>query len=1097
MRAFVFFMLAVSASAASAAEKLVVGAPPPWVKPVALPTNDKPDGTPVKIVLLDQQVDLQPGRMTTYGESAMRIQTPEGLSASAISFSWDPVIESVTVHKLLIHRGTQIIDVLAGGQSFTVVRREPNLEYAVLDGRLTATLQPEGVQVGDVVDLAVSVTRSDPALGSHVEHLLATWNGVAISRAHLRAQWPSTVPMRLRAAGDLALPKVAARGGLSSIELAQDDIQPLVLPKDAPGRYQRGRRLELTDFTAWSDLSRLFAPLYVKAAKLAPASPLRGEIARIAASSSDPVARAEAVLALVQNRVRYVALLLNNGGLIPTDADVTWSRRFGDCKGKTVLLLAMLHELGIKAEPVIVGQVGDGLDQRLPMVSPFDHVIAWASIGGRDYWLDGTRQGDTHLAGIETPQFYWGLPLTDAGAPLVSMMPPPRTQPDTELTVRIDASKGITLPAAIHVERLIRGDGAIDSNLAINSKTGAARDLYLRDYFKDQYDSLEVKIAAASFDAEKRELLLTMDGAIAMDWTEGWYRVDVASVGYKADFRRDPGPDRDAPYQTGYPSYFHVNETILLPPKAGAFALYEQSTNVDQTIAGVAYKRSMKLDGSRFTVDESERAVTPEFPASDAPSAQVKLRELDNRPVLLRRPLAYNATPEEIAALRDKPPVTGEDYRRRGAAFVADKKYPEALADFTKAIELDPKNTDALGTRAMFYVLTGKFALADADADAALAINPRHIFALRAKGAIAEKNGDSDGLIAAANALLANDPTSSANALAMRAEGEGQKHQDAAALADADAALKLNSQFGGLYLLRANIYRRRGDDVAAQRQAELAIAAMPNDTYVLIAAGKIYAAYKRQADAMAAFDKALKLEPDASVYLNRGESRDWNDIAGRQADIDAALKLKPNLLEAWYDQIGLFLRQKKWTAALQAVNKAMALEPPSVKGYLTRASVYQKLRDPDHSLADFAAARSIAKTADQLNAVCWTKATVGVVLDSALADCDAALAQSPNNAEALDSRAFVLMRLRRDDEAIAAYGKALAVRPRLATSLFGRAVAEAHKGDLAASERDITDAVAISPRVREEFQNYGISIDGTAIAPAAKASAPSPPQPAS
>src|SRR5207245_7674926 len=40
------------------------------------------------------------------------------------------------------------------------------------------------------------------------------------------------------------------------------------------------------------------------------------------------------------------------GGLVPASAETTWSRRFGDCKAKTALLLAILHEFGIEAEPV-------------------------------------------------------------------------------------------------------------------------------------------------------------------------------------------------------------------------------------------------------------------------------------------------------------------------------------------------------------------------------------------------------------------------------------------------------------------------------------------------------------------------------------------------------------------------------------------------------------------------------------------------------------------------------------------------------------------------------------------------------------------------
>jgi hypothetical protein len=128
------------------------------VKPVAVPTAPaKPDEAAIHILLQDQQVDMQPGRVTRFTENVLRIQTPQGLAAGSVSFAWNPDTQVATVHKLLIHRGDKVIDVLASGQRFTVVRRETNLENAVLDGVLTATIQPEGLQVGDIRDFAASM----------------------------------------------------------------------------------------------------------------------------------------------------------------------------------------------------------------------------------------------------------------------------------------------------------------------------------------------------------------------------------------------------------------------------------------------------------------------------------------------------------------------------------------------------------------------------------------------------------------------------------------------------------------------------------------------------------------------------------------------------------------------------------------------------------------------------------------------------------------------------------------------------------------------------------------------------------------------------
>src|SRR4051794_5438442 len=190
---------ALLSSGAQAADKPAIGPVPAWVKPVALPTPPAgSDQTPVKILLQDEQVSYETGSASVYFETAYRIQTPQGLAgAGNISIPWRPDKDLVTVHKLQIRRGDQVIDVLASGQTFTVLRREQNLENAVLDGVLTATIQPEGLQVGDVIDFAASITSSDPVLKGHVEGIGGTWNGFPVTRAHMRLQWPTALPLRL------------------------------------------------------------------------------------------------------------------------------------------------------------------------------------------------------------------------------------------------------------------------------------------------------------------------------------------------------------------------------------------------------------------------------------------------------------------------------------------------------------------------------------------------------------------------------------------------------------------------------------------------------------------------------------------------------------------------------------------------------------------------------------------------------------------------------------------------------------------------------------------------------------------------------------
>lgn len=1073
---FALASLSVISSAAYAADKPAIGPAPAWVKPVSLPSaRTKGDDAPVHILLSNQQVALAPGRQTMYSEIALRIQTPQGLAAGNVSVPWDPDSDELTVHKLLIRRGNRVIDVLASGQTFTVVRRETGLESAALDGVLTANIQPEGLQVGDILEFAASVTTSDPTLKGHVELIAGAWNGAPIGRAHLRIQWPSSLPARLRPTASLPALKPVTANGITQVELSIDNVEPLMPPKGAPPRYRLGRLVELTDFASWADLGALMAPLYQKAAVLPSHGPLNGELERIRGASSGPKARAEAALALVQDRVRYVALAMGTGGLVPADAATTWSRRYGDCKGKTALLLALLHALDIQAEPVAVSTVlGDGLDARLPMVALFDHVLVRATIAGRTYWLDGTRTGDTSLDRLGIPAFGWGLPLIPQGASLTRMLPPPLETPTQATAIRIDATAGLTVPAPTKIETILRGDEAITTNLALAHLAGDARDRALREHWRGQYDFVDIQSTSASFDSRTGELRLSMEGLAKLDWSDGWLETHGTGVGYEADFSRDPGPDREAPFAVPYPYSTKTVETILLPPGFSGLTSGPDA-ELNQTVAGIEYRRKATLANNIFVIEKTERSVAPEFPSKDAAAAQKTLRELAEKAVYIRKLNDYQPTEAELSAALASTPTTADALLERGNILLQGGRFDDAIKDFDRVVALEPGNAWGHANRGIAFVWKGDHEAAARDLDAAHAIDPRNRVVFRARGLMAQQKGAFKEAVAAYTTALEIDPNSSF-ALGHRAEAQRSAGNNDAALLDAAAALKREPTWVSLYLLRANIFRSQGKQDEAIAEADAVAAANPRNSYAHVVAASIYSAFKKDAEAMAAYDRALALKPEPHIYLNRAFDRPKADTAGRRADIEAALRLDPTSHEAFAVKADLQLEGGDAVGAIATYSAAIAASPDYSGHLVGRGIAYALAGDMARAEKDFAAARAKAADARSLNNHCWSKATAGVALESALVDCNGALSKAPDTAAYLDSRGLVLLRLGRLDEALVDYDRALAKFPNQASSLFGRAVAWARKGDKTKSDADAAAALKANPDIRTQFEAYGIKL---------------------
>src|SRR5262245_55950937 len=131
------------APCAMAADAVAYGPAPAWLKPVTLPKDDGSEAdAPARILMRSYQLRFTPTSAETYIESWVRVQTPQGLQALGnIVLPWKPDTDLLTVHHCELIRGDKVIDSLADGQKFEVVRRENNLEYAALDGVLTAVLQ--------------------------------------------------------------------------------------------------------------------------------------------------------------------------------------------------------------------------------------------------------------------------------------------------------------------------------------------------------------------------------------------------------------------------------------------------------------------------------------------------------------------------------------------------------------------------------------------------------------------------------------------------------------------------------------------------------------------------------------------------------------------------------------------------------------------------------------------------------------------------------------------------------------------------------------------------------------------------------------------
>jgi len=984
------------AAPVQAGEELRFGPAPDWVEPhpVGAPEGEE-TSQPVRVLLLDNQTRLENGKRTTYSSFALAFQTSQGLSAGNLSLSWRPETDELTVHRVVIRRGDQTIDVLASGQTFTTLRREQNLEQSTLDGVLTANMIPEDLQVGDILEVATSLAVANPVFAQHDEAMIGPLNS-PIEKAYVRLLWPASESMRLARSAGMPEWKRTRKGGLEEARIELDHTERVLPPDSAPARYNFLGFLEASDFASWSDLAAHFAPLYARAATLPAEGPLRTEVERIRAASSDPVARAEAALKLVQGRIRYVALAMGEGGLVPADAELTWSRRFGDCKAKTALLLAILGELGIDAEPVFVNTVfGDAVPERLPMIAMFDHVIVRAQMAGRDYWLDGTRTGDGGLARLRTPNFAWGLPVRAGGAELVRMLPAPLDQPTEDLAIELDASKGLRAAMPATIALTLRGDAALATNQVMANFVGEARDRALRDYWHGRFDFIEPGKVAMAYDETAGELRLTLEGQATLDWDGQWYEADEIWVGYRADFTREAGHGQDAPYAVAYPFFDRTRETIILPANAGfTQTSFSNVAEVDETVAGIEYRRHASLTDNRFVIERTQRSVEPEFPARDAPAFEKRLRELRDKRVFLRMPGGYRPTEADLAVLAATIPDNVSDLISQGNELLNAGKYSDALTRFSRATEREPANAVAWANRGIALTWLRSFDEAAAAFDRAESIDSRNWGVSNGRGLMAEGRRDWSAALEQYSKTLAIEPNN-LFARAHRASVRMGLQQWELALTDAGDVLRADPKYAMMYGVRVSVLKWLNRRDEAKAEIDGMLAAFPHEEWARRLAVQLYSDLGLTGSARDLAESGVQGAATAADYFSRSRSRGPADTAGQISDLTEALRIDPKFQPALMSRASLRFSTGEPEAALADIAALLELDPKLIDAHFVKADILHSQRR----------------------------------LDEAAAEAEAILAIAPEDSNALMSAAQIFDQIGRKDRAITELDRALAIRP--------------------------------------------------------------------
>lgn len=914
-----------SLTPAVAGEVPIIGPVPEWVTPAPALTEQQLAQRTVAIPLLDLQTLLDGDSSVAYFDGLLAIANQEALNKlGTISIDWQPAHGDLIVHEMAIVRGKERIDLLQGGPGFSVLRREAKLEQMTLDGRLTAIMPAQGLRIGDLLRMRYSITTRDPVLGGNTQIGMTLFpHPVTMNFGRARLVWPERQKIAWKAlVPGLTVEPVAIAGGRKELVIPLPIAKLVELPKNIPARFKPLPALEASSFASWQEVATLMAPLYDPTGTIAEGSDLAKVVDGIKATEADPVKRLAAALRVVQDDVRYQLIAMGTGNYMPQKPAETWQVRYGDCKAKTLLLLAMLQRLGITAEAALAhSKQGDVVPTRLPSAQAFDHVFVHATIKEEDFWLDGTSLGD-RLADIRNvPRFGHVLPLRVHGAQLVALPTKADARPAMSVTLDSDASAGLHLPVPFKLSITFTGAAAEQRRAEENAASAESLKELAEKNAKRLVDSSTITTPTASYDKEASSWTMQVSGLSYPDWTyeDGRWTIEYSSM-TQIDFEPDRSKAswRHLPALIPDPWTSQASWSMKLPERARTTTI-EGTEPMVLDLPSVSYRRSINHDGIIIRSLESTAENGAETPPGEIGASRKAIESIAAKKLRLFAPANYPHRWDEVELARSTPalqkirqifdqriaaePNEAERYADRGWLATRLFEWAAAEADYTKAIALDPTlerylkragvrsdrgdfagmlkdaqaaydldadNKDARAWLASALSHAGKtdaaLELIDADADLASEEGEN---ALVSRAQTLADGGRGSEAIALLDEALEKRP-SSARLLNSRCWVKGLINSGLdEALLDCNRAIEIEAQPAGTYDSRAMVHYRAGRFALAKTDLRSALAIAPEIAASHYMLGVIALREGDKSAATASLAAARKLFPAVGAYFAR------------------------------------------------------------------------------------------------------------------------------------------------------------------------------------------------------------------------------------
>jgi len=588
----------LTATAQSGARAWTVGPPGAWVRPQALPSADTPLRAAADsgrlYLLVDHQVRVGTP-VSDYHRFAWTALSTAGVqNASEIQVRFDPAYERLVIHHVrLLREGKDVFSFRPA--DVRVIQQERSLDEQIYSGELTAVIFLRDLRPGDTLDYAYSLDGANPIIsGAYDDELSLAYDAPVRLVRHV-VQVPAGHSLSIAPRNTRIVPTEEASGAWRTYTWSVTDVPATAADDDEPGWFDPDPRIGVSSFGSWADVADWARGLFDE--QLQPSPEITALANRFRAVPGGPRAAAAEATRFVQDEVRYLGIEMGPSSHQPHPPAQVLRQRFGDCKDKALLLVAVLRELGIDAVPALVDtERRRGLDAEQPSPFAFDHAIVQAVIDGRTVWIDATESDmGGALEDRDPPEFERALVLRPGTRALTTIPLPDTREPGVVLkeTITIGRDGRPTRLDAETTFRRTEADG-MRSHLATTPAQELAKS-YLEDYARDFPDIKALGAPVVRDDRARNVVVVSESYEVTSFWKNG--KRDLRAWSIENHLPTRVGATRATPLAVPHP--MHVRHELVVRADA-AFHLGKYDAHIDGQ--AFAFTSALRASGREMTL---------------------------------------------------------------------------------------------------------------------------------------------------------------------------------------------------------------------------------------------------------------------------------------------------------------------------------------------------------------------------------------------------------------------------------------------------------------------------------------------------------------